>query len=74
MFSRENYTCVEEKIGYAGTGQPHLKDVRIKSIAIQLSDDRFLDLKELVEWQGVTPEPLIQANIEAMLALPKREQ
>ena len=46
----------------------------MKSITIQVCDDRFLELKELVESLAVTPEPLIQANVEDMLALPKEEK
>ena len=46
----------------------------MRSITIQVSDDRFLDLRELAESLAVTPEPLNQANVEDTLALPKEEK
>jgi hypothetical protein len=43
------------------------------TITIQVSDDRFQELGELAESLGITPEQLVQANVEDMLAQPKED-
>ena len=43
------------------------------TITIQVSDDRHQKLGELAESLGITPEQLVQANVEDMLAQPKED-
>jgi hypothetical protein len=43
------------------------------TITIQVSDDRYRKLGELAESLGITPEQLVQANVEDMLAQPRED-
>ena len=50
-----------------------LGKMKMTTITIQVSEDRFQKLGEVAELLGVTPEQLVQANVEDMLAQPKEE-
>jgi hypothetical protein len=41
------------------------------TITIQVPSDRFLKLKEMADRLQITPEELVQANVEDLLAQPK---
>jgi len=43
------------------------------TITIQVPDDRYQKLGELAESLGITPEQLVQANVEDMLAQPQED-
>jgi hypothetical protein len=47
--------------------------VGITTITIEVRDDRFRELEELAESLETTPEQLVQANLEIMLAKPKED-
>jgi len=46
---------------------------KMTTITIQVSKDRFQKLGEVAELLGITPEQLVQANVEDMLAQPKED-
>ena len=41
------------------------------TITIQVPSDRFLKLKEMADRLQITPEQLVQANVEDLLAQPE---
>ena len=43
------------------------------TITIQVSEDRYQKLGEVAELLGITPEELVQVNVEDMLAQPKED-
>jgi predicted transcriptional regulator len=47
--------------------------VKMTTITIQVSEDRYQKLGEVAELLGITPEQLVQANVEDMLAQPKED-